>query len=84
METAIKAVPLLTDIESDKDLFKVLHNDDDVLDGAEFQIPCMVCVVLIGQEASHGIEVEHTYTSYAHVFPPPRAITQQCTMQIQH
>ena len=56
VETAIKSVTLLTDMESDKDLFEVLRNDDDVPPGAEFQIPCVVCVVLVGQESHMGLK----------------------------
>ena len=56
VETANKSVTLLTDMESDKDLFEVLGADVSILDGAEFQIPCVVSVVLVGQEKSHGIK----------------------------
>ena len=34
--------------------------------GAEYPIPSVVDVILVGQEKSHGIEVEHKYTTYAH------------------
>ena len=54
---------LLTDMESDKGLFEVLRADDSVPEGAEFQIPCVVHVVLVGQKKSHGIEVECKYTT---------------------
>ena len=57
--------------DNDKDMFEVLRNDDNVPPGAEFQIPCAVCVVLVGQEKSHGIEVERKYTTYARGFTPP-------------
>ncbi len=72
VETAIKSVSLLTDMESDRDLFEVLLADDEVPPGAEFQIPCVVRIVLVGQEKSHGIEVERKYTTYARGFTPPR------------
>lgn len=52
-ESAIKSVILLTNMESAKDLFVVQHDDDSVPRGAEFQIPRVLCVVLLGQLKSH-------------------------------
>ena len=61
IETSVKSVTLLTDMESDKDLFESLCADDSIPEGAEFQILCAVCAVLVGQVKSHRIEVECKY-----------------------
>ena len=71
VETAIKSVTLLTGTKSDKDIFEVLCANDSVPPGTEFQTPCVHHVVLLGQLKSHGIEVEHRYTTYLHDLPPP-------------
>lgn len=72
VETSIKSITLLTDMEHDKALFKVHHADDSITSGAEFQITCVVCAVLVGQLKSHEIEVYHMhrYTTHTHGLTP--------------
>lgn len=44
-------------MENNKDLFEVLLANNYVPPGAEFQVPCVAHVVLVGQLKSHGVKV---------------------------
>ncbi len=63
---------LLIVIKSDKDLFEVLCADEITPPKADFQIPFLSHIVLMGQLKLHEIEVECTDTTYAYGFTPPR------------